>query len=190
MIAAVAAVVMLPACSTRAAPSASASSIECCALHGRWDISITLDSAGELTRAQPGTQIQGFLRFDKKLRPKNYRERSKDAPVLSEEEKRSLQRVEWGHFDIDFSPFWPGGPIAPVPSTTLLESDPHALRSVMGLVISRDTVGLLFNPRFTHGGLVLAGKFVGDSVVTGSWIVRVAKGGTRGHFRMTRPRRN
>jgi hypothetical protein len=95
--------------------------------------------------------------------------------------------MEWGHFDIDFSPFWPGGPLAPVPSTTLLESDPHALRSVMGLVISRDTIGLLFNPRFTHGGLALGGTFIGDSMVKGFWTVR-AKGGTRGHFQMTRIR--
>lgn len=187
MIAAAAVVLILPACSSRAATSPSATSIECCALRGKWDISITLDSAGALTRAQPGTQIQGSLRFEKHLRPKNFKGRSKSAPAMSEEEKRAMQRVEWGHFDIDFTPFWPNGPIAPVPSTTLLESDPDALRSVMGLIISGDTVGLLFNPRFTHGGVALGGTFIGDSMVKGFWTVR-AEGGTRGHFRMTRPR--
>jgi hypothetical protein len=129
--------------------------------------------------------VRGFIRFDEKLRPK-FKNRPPTAPPMSEEERRFSQRMEWGQFDIDFASFWKGGPIAPVPSTTRLGDNADPLRSVMGVVLNADTVGVVLNPQFTHGGLVLGGKFSADTVVEGFWNVRGDHDGTKGHFLMTR----
>jgi hypothetical protein len=94
--------------------------------------------------------------------------------------------MEFGRFQIDFSQFWTGGPIAPVPSTTRLDQSADPLSEVLGLVISADTVGVMLNPHFTHGGLALAGRFDGDTLVLGRWSVRGDTSGTGGWFRMRR----
>jgi hypothetical protein len=178
---------MIAAC--REPTSAGVSPQACCRLDGRWDISITLDSAGQLSRAQPGTEVQGQLQFSPKFKPSKWKESRRAADVV-DEERRQIQKVEFGRFRIDFSRFWDDGPIGPVPSTMRLGDWPDPLSDVLGLVIANDTVGLMLNPQFTHGGLVLAGRFMGDSVVLGRWSVRGDRSGTGGRFRMRLERRS
>lgn len=97
-----------------------------------------------------------------------------------------MGKMEFARFEIDFLRFWRGGPLGPVASTTRLGETPDPLSEAMGLVITPDTVGMLLNPQFTHGGLGLAGRFESDTVVTGSWSVRGDRSGTGGRFRMHR----
>jgi hypothetical protein len=173
----------------RPAPSVTAgpSPMRCCRLQGAWAISITLDSGGGLITARPGTEVLGMIRFSEGLR-RTFDDPPATAPELSDEERRQIEQMEWGKFDLNFSSFWKGGPIAPVASTTRLGDHAEPLSSALGIALSRDTVGILLNPDYTHGGLALGGKFVSDSVIEGFWGVRGDRSGTRGHFRMARRR--
>jgi hypothetical protein len=151
-------------------------------LHGRWNISITLDSAGQLSRAQPGTEVQGQLQFSPEFKPPKWKE-SPRAVDVDKEAGRHSEKAEFGRFRIDFSRFW-DGPLGPVSSTMRLGDWPDPLTDVVGLVIDNDLVGLMLNPQYTHGGLLLAGRFTGDSVVLGTWSVRGDRSGIGGRFRM------
>jgi hypothetical protein len=167
-----------PTTTARPAPS------ECRHLEGRWGITLTLDSTGQLSRSKPGTEVGGQLQFSREFQPK-WKEPPR-AAAMTEEERRQIEKMEFGRFEIDFSQFWEGGPLAPVASTTRLGDSPDPLSEAIGLAIAHDTVGVLLNPHFTHGGLALAGAFEGDTVIVGTWSVRGDRSGTAGRFRMQR----
>jgi hypothetical protein len=100
-----------------------------------------------------------------------------------------MESMEFGRFDIDFSTYWEDGPIAPVRSTSRLSNTPDPLTEVLGIIIGQDTVAILLNPHFTHGGVTLGGYFQ-DSAITGYWSVRGDQTGTGGRFRMRRQHRD
>jgi hypothetical protein len=170
--------------STPSTSPAQAPPLGCCFLEGEWDITLTLDSAGQLSSSAPGTEISGRLHFSREFQPKGLT--PSRAAEMTEEERHQIEKMEFARFEIDFSRFWEGGPLGPVASTTRLGEMPEPLSEALGVAMTRDTVGVLLNPQFTHGGLALAGRFESDSVVTGSWSVRGDRSGTGGRFRMHR----
>jgi hypothetical protein len=153
-------------------------------LAGSWAVHFHLDSLVLGGASVKNHDAHGRISFRPEFTPKDA-----DPPApgkLSPEEQERIKRLEWGEFDIDFSPYWPNGPIAPVPSTTLLGSPEDPLKEALGLVISEDTVGVILNPHFTHGGLALAGRFLSDSVVVGKWGIRGDTTRSGGTFEMQR----
>jgi hypothetical protein len=153
-------------------------------LTGSWAVQFRLDSMGLDGVSAQGRDVRGRIWFRPEFTPKG--EAAPSSANSSAEEQEQIRRLEWGRFEIDFSPYWQNGPIAPVRSTTLLGNPEEPLKEALGLVIGRDTVGILLNPHFTHGGLGLSGRFLSDSLVVGRWGIRGDTTRSGGTFEMQR----